>query len=219
MSRFVAVVALAAGALAVGCNGGGGCSGSPSGDGEGGAASRGGEGGLAAPSEFDAIEDERRRARALFEEMGEVLTHPRCVNCHPAGDQPLAGDQSRPHQPLVERGPGGMGHPGMRCTSCHGNENFRNVPGRPGWRLAPAEMAWVGKSLPEICEQIKDPERNGGMSLEELVEHLAEDPLVAYGWGPPDQYETAPGTHDRFGALAEAWVEAGAACPERESSD
>jgi hypothetical protein len=33
----------------------------------------------------------------------------------------------------------------------------------------------------EICEQIKDPKRNGGKSLEEFVHHMAEDSLV--GWG------------------------------------
>ena len=45
-------------------------------------------------------------------------------------------------------------------------------------------MAWVGKSLGEICEQIKDPERNGGKSMEELVHHMAEDSLVGWGWHP-----------------------------------
>lgn len=39
----------------------------------------------------------------------------------------------------------------------------------------------VGKSLGEICEQIKDPKRNGGKSMDELVHHMAEDLLV--GWG------------------------------------
>jgi hypothetical protein len=31
------------------------------------------------------------------------------------------------------------------------------VPGNPKWALAPAEMAWRGKSLGEICRQIQDP--------------------------------------------------------------
>ena len=45
-------------------------------------------------------------------------------------------------------------------------------------------MAWVGKSLGEICEQIKDPARNGGKSMEELIHHMAEDSLVGWGWHP-----------------------------------
>ena len=34
----------------------------------------------------------RRARRRLFTELGKVLTHPRCVNCHPAGDRPRQGD-------------------------------------------------------------------------------------------------------------------------------
>ena len=42
-------------------------------------------------------------------------------------------------------------------------------------------MAWQGKTVGEICRQIKDPERNGGRSLELLQEHAANDDLVAGG--------------------------------------
>ena len=35
-----------------------------------------------------------------------------------------------------------------------------SIPGHPRWQLAPREMAWEGKTLGEICEQLKDPERN-----------------------------------------------------------
>ena len=37
-------------------------------------------------------------------------------------------------------------------------------------------VAW-GK-LGEICGQIKDPKRNGGKSLADIVHHMAEDELV-----------------------------------------
>ena len=51
--------------------------------------------------------------------------------------------------------------------------------GRHPWpsamALAPIEMAWQGKSLGEICTQIKDPARNGGRTMAELVHHMAED--------------------------------------------
>jgi len=49
---------------------------------------------------------------------------------------------------------------------------------------APIEMAWEGKSIGEICRQIKDPNRNGGRDLSLLHEHLAHDDLVAWGWQP-----------------------------------
>ena len=42
-------------------------------------------------------------------------------------------------------------------------------------------MAWEGKTVGEICAQIKDPARNGTRSLASLVEHIGEDHLV--GWG------------------------------------
>ncbi len=43
---------------------------------------------LATPESFAAINDTAARSAALFTEAGKVLTHPRCVNCHPAGDRP-----------------------------------------------------------------------------------------------------------------------------------
>jgi hypothetical protein len=39
-----------------------------------------------------------------------------------------------------------------------------------------------GKTLAEICAQIKDPARNGGRSLEELVHHIGTDTLVGWAW-------------------------------------
>jgi hypothetical protein len=122
-------------------------------------------------SAFADIADDTQRARALFAEIGKVIQHPRCVNCHPLSERPLQGEAGALHQPLVVRGAGGMGAAGMMCITCHNAENFRNVPGHPRWHLAPAEMAWEGKSLTEICAQIKDPERNGGKTLAELGEH------------------------------------------------
>lgn len=169
--------------------------------------------GLATASSFNTISDERERALAMFQEIGKVIQHPRCMNCHPRGDRPMQGDQSLPHQPHVVRGDGGMGAVGMRCTTCHGAENYANVPGRPVWFLAPAEMAWQGKSLGEICAQIKDPARNGERSLDDIAFHVINDELVAYGWEPPDHLEPAPGDQETFGALVEAWIGAGAHCP------
>src|SRR5665811_266366 len=65
--------------------------------------------GLAAPESFAAIGDADARSAAIFTELGKVLTHPRCVNCHPAGDRPHQGELGRLHQPPVERGIDGHG--------------------------------------------------------------------------------------------------------------
>ena len=164
---------------------------------------------------FSAISDDKQRSLALFEEAGKVITHARCVNCHPAGDRPAQGDDRHPHMPLVVRGVDNFGAVGMRCTTCHGPANFdaAGIPGHPEWHVAPIEMAWVGKSLGEICLQIKDPERNGGKSMEELVHHMAEDSLVGWGWNPGVGREPAPGTQKEFGALFKAWADTGAVCP------
>jgi hypothetical protein len=171
--------------------------------------------GLRPPSAFDTITDQTARSVALFEEAGKVIQHPRCVNCHPAGDRPLQGDDSHPHVPWVRRGEADFGVAGMTCSTCHQQHNVDHagVPGNPAWHLAPIEMAWHGKALGEICAQIKDPERNGGKTLAELHEHMAEDSLVGWGWAPGAGRTPVPGTQETFGQLIEAWIESGAACP------
>jgi len=169
---------------------------------------------LRPPSAFAGIRDPAMRSAALFAEAGKVLTHPRCLNCHPDGDRPSQGT-GYPHQPAVQRGADGLGVTAMRCTTCHQSANLDpgRVPGHPKWRLAPASMAWQRRSLGEICAQVKDPTRNGGHNLAEIVEHMAHDPLVGWAWDPGADREPAPGTQAAFGALIKGWAETGAACP------
>ena len=87
------------------------------------------------------------------------------------------------------------------------------MPGHPHWQLAPHEMAWEGKTLGEICAQIKDRERNGNRSLEELVHHIGSDSLVGWAWTPGFGRQSAPGTQQQAGALVAAWVNTGAVGP------
>jgi len=79
---------------------------------------------------FAGITDQRARSIALFGEMSKVLRHPRCMNCHPAGDRPTQTDVMRPHQPLVVRGTDGQ----------------RNVPScsqlRSRWHPWPSGLAF-----------------------------------------------------------------------------
>ena len=170
---------------------------------------------LASVESFSSIPDKAARSAALFTELGKVLTHPRCLNCHPAGDRPHQGDMARIHQPPVERGADGFGLPAMRCPICHQRANFEpaRVPGNPIWHLAPREMGWEGKTLGEICAQLKDPARNGGRTPEALIEHIGTDHLVGWAWAPGGNRKPAPGTQKEAGALAEAWVQTGAVCP------
>jgi hypothetical protein len=170
---------------------------------------------LASPESFAGIADEHQRSAAYFTELGKVLTNPRCTNCHPVGDRPRQGDSVRLHQPPVFRGPDGFGLEAMRCSSCHQNANFDpgRVPGHPEWHLAPREMTWEGKSVAEICAQIRDPKRNGGRKPEDLIAHIGTDTLVGWAWAPGVGRKPAPGTQQQAGALVEAWVKSGAACP------
>jgi hypothetical protein len=170
---------------------------------------------LALPQSFDTIADPAERSAALFVELGKVLTSPRCLNCHPVGDRPRQGEQGRLHQPPVTRGADGHGLAALRCPVCHGKTNFDpgRVPGHPEWHLAPREMGWEGRTLAEICEQIKDPARNGNRSLQDLIHHIGTDTLVGWAWAPGYGRQPAPGTQKEAGALTEAWVQTGAVCP------
>jgi hypothetical protein len=110
---------------------------------------------LATPESFDTLGDTAARSAALFTEAAKVLQHPRCMNCHPAGDRPRQGDVRRPHQPPVTRGEDGFGLPALRCPICHQQANVEpsGVPGNPAWHLAPRDMGWEGKTVGQICEQ------------------------------------------------------------------
>jgi hypothetical protein len=171
---------------------------------------------LRAASAFSAIRDERARSVALFEEAGKVIQHPRCLNCHPATDRPTQTDNLQPHEPWVVRGIGSHGAPTLQCDSCHHAANYdpARVPGDPNWHLAPASMAWQGRSLGQICEQIKDPTRNGGKDMEAVLRHMEADSLVGWGWNPGAGRTPAPGTQAEFGALLRAWAKSGAHCPQ-----
>jgi hypothetical protein len=167
---------------------------------------------------FASISEPQARSMALFQEAGKVIMDPRCQNCHPKNDRPLQNSNMQPHQPLVLRGPDGFGAVGMRCTTCHGSQNFdatptSSVPGSKTWHLAPKEMAWVGSSLGQICTQLKDTRRNGGKSLQQIVDHMAHDELVGWGWSPGAGRRPVAGTQAEFGALMQAWADAGAHCP------
>jgi hypothetical protein len=173
------------------------------------------ENALRPPAAFDAIADRTQRSRALFGEAAKVLTHARCVNCHPSDDTPRQGDRHELHDPPVVRGTANRGVPAMQCTTCHQDRNLElaRVPGAPGWHLAPPSMAWLDRTPRQICEALKDPAHNGGRSLAQVQDHLAHDPLVAWGWAPGAERAPAPGSQAELGALIQAWIDSGAECP------
>jgi hypothetical protein len=168
---------------------------------------------LQPPSAFSSISDPAERSRAIFTEAAKVLTHPRCLNCHPAGNRPTQANDIHPHKPFARRD--------LPCVTCHTDHNFtlhegasyQSIPGHPRWMMAPIEMAWQGKPIGDICRQIKDPDRNGGRDLALLHDHLAKDDLVAWGWQPGAGRDPAPGNQALLGELVQAWIDTGAQCP------
>jgi hypothetical protein len=164
----------------------------------------------------------RDEGLAAFEVVRGVLQHPRCQNCHPAGDIPLQGDEGRTHDQHIVRGPTGHGVAGAECTSCHGVANLPESYGEhmppgneKGWHMPPPEMkmVFVGVAPRELCEQVKDPARNGGKDMAALREHL-NDPLVTWGWSPGFGRAPVSTPYADFVAAWETWANAGAPCPE-----
>ncbi len=164
------------------------------------------------------------RAKSLegFDKMMQVLTHKRCVNCHPAGDRPHQGEDSHVHNFNVQRGASNFGAPAFNCNTCHHEENndIAGVPGAPEWSLAPREMAWEGLSRVEIARSMMDPEINGNRDLEHVVEHLTEHELVLWAWNPGvdnegNPREKPPVSKEDYIAAVKQWAENGAVIPEK----
>ena len=161
--------------------------------------------------------DTAASARA-FLEVHKVFTSPRCQNCHTEGDAPLQGDDSHVHLQYVKRGEDGHGVTAMRCDTCHQTTNLAGdhmPPGNPKWGLPSPEhkMVFVGRTPAELCRQLKDPKQTGGRSLQQLLEHVADDELVAWGWNPGDSRALPPLTRQETVAQMKIWIDGGAACP------
>lgn len=153
-----------------------------------------------------------------FADVARVLQSPRCQNCHPIGNAPLQTDRGRPHAMNISRLTVAAGVP---CSTCHATRNADEIgisggpPGAPRWGLPPAEtpMVFEGMSPTALCEQLRDPERNGHRSLDALLDHVAHDPLVLWGWKPGGKRTLPPLTHDAFVAAFTTWVASAGACP------
>ena len=152
----------------------------------------------------------------------EVFSHPRCANCHvpednrPRWSGPSYGE-ARFHGMSINGGESRIGAEGLPCATCHAEANApvpHGPPGAPHWALAPVEMVWWDQSSAEVCAQIKDEDRNGGRTLAEVAEHIAEDPLVLWGWEPGPGREPPPYSAAEVAQFVRDWSEAGAACPE-----
>lgn len=166
----------------------------------------------------NSLKTDDAKARAAFLESYKVFSSARCINCHPVGNQPLQGENSQPHAFLVERGRDGKGYAAMSCNTCHQEKNSPGEhapPGAEDWHLPPPEMKMVfeNKSAKQLCEQLKNPQMNGGRNLREVANHL-DTGLVRWAWNPGGNRQKPSVSYDEFVKSFEAWRDNGAACPE-----
>jgi hypothetical protein len=75
-------------------------------------------------------------------------------------------------------------------------------------------MVFAGRSPAELCQQIKDPKQNGGRSLDQLLDHVANDDLVGWGWSAGDGRTLPPLSRPDTVAQMKIWIAGGAACPQ-----
>ena len=133
----------------------------------------------------------------------EVASHPRCSNCHVGADnRPMWSGPSygnaRPHGMNINAGDSRIGAETILCSTCHvERDGLNDVPHAApqvamAWQLAPVEAEWFGKSSVEICNQLRDPERNGGRDHLDLASHLDHDLILHWALNPGGGREPAP---------------------------
>ncbi len=172
------------------------------------------------PTDPDPGVQEKAAVASPFDIMMDVVSHKRCINCHPAGDRPRQGEDSHIHHFNVQRGPEGHGMEVVQCSTCHQSENnnFSGLPGAPHWHLAPRSMAWEGLSRVEIAQAILDRTKNGDRSQEDLLEHMTKDPLVLWVFDPGVNNEGVarekpPVSKEDYIKAVTEWFEEGAKIP------
>lgn len=160
---------------------------------------------------------EEEESKEAFIEAYKVFMHPRCLNCHPAGDTPFQGDAGVLHTQGVKRGPDGKGLYAMKCKNCHQDANTPGEgmpPGHPNWHLPPAnrKMVFEGKSPRQLAMNFKDPKFTGFNTMDKFLHHIEDDTLVkhSFTYGTPP-----PLSHEEFAAKVKEWIDKGAALPDK----
>ncbi len=154
----------------------------------------------------------------------EVASHPRCSNCHvgesgiPMWSGPSYG-KTRPHGMNIAAGESRIGAEFVTCATCHTRSTQGNTVAHAAprvdmdWQLAPAQADWFGRTSQEICSQLRDPERNGGRTAQDIAEHLDHDLILHWAWDPGGGREPAPYSLQEHIADVMAWGMAGMPCP------
>lgn len=153
-----------------------------------------------------------------FMQVYAVLMSPRCMNCHPAGETPLQGDDNHLHPMNVQRGEDGHGLYAVRCANCHQGENTAGQhmpPGNPKWGLPPAKMRMVfqGRSPRQLALQLLDLKQNGNRNMAQLIDHMSHDELVGWAWHPGEGRTLPPLSRPVFAAQVKLWLAKGGYAP------
>ncbi|MEM6725722.1 MAG: hypothetical protein AAF598_16900 [Bacteroidota bacterium] len=170
--------------------------------------------------ESDPLTAPPNQDSSAFDTMMEVITHKRCMNCHPSDDYPRQGEDSHLHLFEVQRGEDGHGLASVECQTCHQkeNNNYSGVPGAPHWHLAPKSMGWAGLSKNEVARAMMNPAKNGNRTPSEIEKHLTEDPLVLWVFEPGVNHEgnpreKPPVSKADYIAAVKSWIADGATIP------
>lgn len=167
---------------------------------------------------------------ANWQRFYDVASHPRCSNCHVGADnRPMWSGPSygktRTHGMNINAGESRIGVEALTCATCHttlsqadpdANATPHMAPKvAASWQLAPVEAEWFGKSSSYVCNQLKDPARNGDRSIREVAAHLGHDAILHWAWNPGGNREPAPHSLQETMDALMKWAAAGTPCPSR----
>lgn len=167
----------------------------------------------------------REEGLAAFDRIYEVASHPRCSNCHVGADHipmwsgPSYGE-TRSHGMNINAGESRIGAETLQCSTCHAyNEHAYDIPHAApqvamNWMLPPVEAEWFDKAAVYICNQLRDPQRNGGRDMMDLAAHLDHDLILHWAWSPGGGREPAPYSLQEHVDDILTWGVAGMPCPE-----
>ena len=163
-----------------------------------------------------------------WQKFYEIASHPRCSNCHVGADnKPIWSGPSygktRVHGMNINAGESRIGAETVPCSTCHttllkpdenANAAAHQAPRvAANWALAPVEAEWHGKSSSYVCNQLKDPERNGERTIREVAGHLEHDVILHWAWNPGGDRESAPYSLQESMDFLMKWAAAGTPCP------
>lgn len=73
-------------------------------------------------------------------------------------------------------------------------------------------MVFQGKTPHDLAAQLKDRKKNGGKSVQDLIDHMNTD-LVKWAWKPGEGRTTPPLSYSEFINQLKLWIAKGAVVP------